>query len=55
MQQYNYNCQLSPEENRLLAEAELATQKWRISQLRTEYAEAIQRIQQARRMLAGVE
>lgn len=53
MQQYNYNCQLSPEEKRLLAEAELQNQRRRLHELRDEQNEIVQRIRRAERILAG--
>lgn len=53
MQQYNHNCQLSQEEKRLLAEAELRSQRRRLHELRDEQNEVVQRIRRAERILAG--
>lgn len=52
MQQYNYNCQLSPEEKRLLAE--LQSQEARLRVLYTEMEEAIRRMQRAKLALVEV-
>lgn len=49
------DCQLSADERRLLARAEIATQRRLISTLLREFHEAMQRIRKARRILAEVE
>lgn len=54
MQQYHYNCQLHPEEKRLLAEAEPQSQEARLRVLYTEMEEAIRRMQRAKLALVEV-
>lgn len=51
MQQYNHNCQLSQEEKRLLAEAELRSQRRRLHELRTEQDATVRRIRRAEMVL----
>ena len=53
MPHYNDTCQLSPEETRLLAEAELQSQRRRLHELCVEQNAIVQRILRAERILAG--
>lgn len=54
MQQYADGCQLSSLEKRILAEAELQSQRQRIQMLRTEMDEAIRRMWRAKQVLMEV-
>lgn len=53
MQQHNDVCQLSQAEKRILAEAELLSQRKRLHELKVEYREAMQRIHRAKRIILG--
>ena len=54
MQQYADGCQLSSLEKRILAEAELQSQRQRIQMLRTEMDGAIRRMWRAKQVLMEV-
>lgn len=54
MQQNTSGCQLSSAEKRILAEAELQSQRQRLRMLRVEVEETLRRMQRAKRVLIEV-